>query len=53
MAKFSAHHKKDGVLFFSISPGLVDDGRFANGTAPYPPVYALNIEQGSLETCCE
>jgi NAD(P)-dependent dehydrogenase (short-subunit alcohol dehydrogenase family) len=26
IAKFSAAHRKDGVLFISISPGLVDTG---------------------------
>ncbi|TVY83399.1 putative oxidoreductase [Lachnellula suecica] len=30
VAKFSAQYKKDGVLFFSISPGVVDVGHFDN-----------------------
>ncbi|PLN76086.1 putative short chain dehydrogenase [Aspergillus taichungensis] len=32
VAKFNAQYKKDGVLFLSISPGLVDVGRFENTT---------------------
>lgn len=31
VAKFSAQHAKDGVLFFSMSPGLVDTGLFNDG----------------------
>ncbi|PQE30878.1 short chain dehydrogenase protein [Rutstroemia sp. NJR-2017a WRK4] len=30
VAKFSAQYKKDGVLFFSISPGIVEVGHFDN-----------------------
>lgn len=30
VAKFNAQYKKDGVLFMSISPGLVEVGRYAN-----------------------
>ncbi|KAK2063129.1 short chain dehydrogenase [Colletotrichum caudatum] len=32
MSKFSAQYKKDGVLFLSISPGLVEVGRYADAT---------------------
>lgn len=32
VAKFNAQYKKDGVLFMSISPGLVEVGRYANCT---------------------
>lgn len=32
VAKFSAQYKKDGVLFMSISPGLVEVGHAANAT---------------------
>jgi NAD(P)-dependent dehydrogenase (short-subunit alcohol dehydrogenase family) len=32
VAKFNAQYKKDGVLFLSMSPGVVDVGHFANGT---------------------
>ena len=31
VAKYSAQYKKDGVLFVSISPGVVDVGNFDNG----------------------
>jgi NAD(P)-dependent dehydrogenase (short-subunit alcohol dehydrogenase family) len=31
VAKFNAQYKKDGVLFVSISPGVVEVGHFANG----------------------
>ena len=31
VAKFSAQYKKDGVLFVSISPGVVEVGHFENG----------------------
>ena len=30
VAKFSAQYKKDGVLFMSVSPGLVEVGRYAS-----------------------
>ena len=33
-AKFSARYKKDGVLFLSICPGMVDVGHFDHGK-PY------------------
>ncbi|KAF2129904.1 putative short chain dehydrogenase [Dothidotthia symphoricarpi CBS 119687] len=32
VAKFNAQYKKDGVLFVSISPGLVEVGHFTNVT---------------------
>lgn len=32
VAKFNAQYKKDGVLFLSISPGVVDVGRSDPGT---------------------
>ncbi|SPO03145.1 related to protoporphyrinogen oxidase [Cephalotrichum gorgonifer] len=32
VAKFSAQYKKDGVLFFGVSPGVVDVGHFDNVT---------------------
>lgn len=35
VAKFNVQYKKDGVLFMSISPGLVDVGRYADGTYPF------------------
>ena len=31
VAKFSAQYAKDGVLFLSLSPGLVDTGLYADG----------------------
>ena len=34
VAKFSVQYKKDGVLFVSISPGVVEVGHFVNGTYP-------------------
>ena len=34
VAKFNAQYKKDGVLFFSISPGVVEVGHYDNGTYP-------------------
>jgi NAD(P)-dependent dehydrogenase (short-subunit alcohol dehydrogenase family) len=30
VAKFNAQYKKDGVLFVSVSPGVVEVGHFAN-----------------------
>ncbi len=30
-AKFSARYKKDGILFLSICPGMVDVGHFKDG----------------------
>ena len=32
VAKFSAEYKKEGILFLSVSPGLVEVGRYDNGT---------------------
>ncbi|GAB1319905.1 Short chain dehydrogenase [Madurella fahalii] len=32
VAKYSAQYKKDGVLFLSISPGMVDVGRYKDAT---------------------
>lgn len=32
VAKFNAEYKKDGILFLSISPGLVEVGHYDNGT---------------------
>ena len=34
VAKFSAQYKKDGVLFFSISPGAVEVGHYDKRTYP-------------------
>lgn len=48
VAKFSAQYKKDGVLFVSISPGVVEVGHFANGT--YPPLQDKCIWTLSLMT---
>jgi hypothetical protein len=35
VAKFNAQYKKDGVLFVSISPGVVEVGHFVNCTRPW------------------
>lgn len=35
VAKFQAQYKKDGVLFISMSPGVVDVGHNTDGTHPY------------------
>lgn len=32
VAKFNAQYKKDGVLFLSISPGVVEVGQYADST---------------------
>lgn len=37
VAKYSALYKKDGVLFFTLSPGVVDVGKGANGMYLSPP----------------
>lgn len=37
MSKFSTQYKKDGVLFLSISPGVVEVGRYVDGTYPCLP----------------
>jgi NAD(P)-dependent dehydrogenase (short-subunit alcohol dehydrogenase family) len=34
VAKFNVQYKKDGVLFMGISPGLVEVGRYNDGTFP-------------------
>jgi NAD(P)-dependent dehydrogenase (short-subunit alcohol dehydrogenase family) len=36
VAKFSAQYKKDGVLVFSMSPGVVEVGHFSQRTYPHP-----------------
>lgn len=36
VAKFSAQYKKDGILFFSLSPGVVDVGSQADGRSSPP-----------------
>ena len=36
VAKFSAQYKKDGVLIFSMSPGVVEVGHFGDRTYPRP-----------------
>lgn len=36
VAKFSAQYKKDGVLFLSISPGVVDVGHGSDGEIMFP-----------------
>lgn len=41
VGKFSAQYKKDGVLFLSISPGVVEVGHTADGT--YPSLQNCNI----------
>ena len=41
VAKFNAQYKKDGVLFVSISPGVVEVGHFVNGTGI--PVFNVEI----------
>lgn len=46
VAKFNAQYKKDGVLFLSISPGLVEVGRFANSTCPFPPCHQETAASG-------
>ena len=43
VAKFSAQYKKDGVLFLSISPGVVDVGRYGEGMVPFLPLRNCNI----------
>lgn len=35
VAKFHAQYKKEGILFLSISPGIVDVGHGADGTLPF------------------
>ena len=35
VAKFSAQYKKEGVLFTSVSPGVVEVGHFADGNHPF------------------
>jgi NAD(P)-dependent dehydrogenase (short-subunit alcohol dehydrogenase family) len=35
VAKFNAEYKKEGILFLSISPGLVEVGRYADGAYLY------------------
>lgn len=42
VAKFNAQYKKDGVLFLSISPGLVDTGHYADCMFPFLPFQNYN-----------
>lgn len=41
VAKFNAQYKKDGVLFFSISPGAVEVGHFDNRT--YSSAFEIEV----------
>lgn len=41
-AKFSAQYKKDGVLFMSICPGMVEVGHFANGIFHHSSIKTLD-----------
>lgn len=41
VAKFSAQYKKDGILFMSISPGLVDTGHYNNSKSNYIFTYGI------------
>ncbi|KAI7786374.1 short chain dehydrogenase [Diaporthe eres] len=44
-AKFSAHFKKDGVLFLSICPGMVDVGHFETVTPEQQPALESTLEK--------
>jgi NADP-dependent 3-hydroxy acid dehydrogenase YdfG len=44
VAKFNAQYKKDGVLFMSISPGLVEVGRYADGTYSFLPAGLQHLD---------
>jgi NADP-dependent 3-hydroxy acid dehydrogenase YdfG len=44
VAKFNAQYKKDGVLFMSISPGLVEVGRYADGTCSFLPARLQHLD---------
>ncbi|KAI3393786.1 hypothetical protein diail_3607 [Diaporthe ilicicola] len=44
-AKFSAQYKKDGVLFLSICPGIVDVGHFDNVTPEQQPGLERMVEK--------
>ncbi|RMZ87315.1 hypothetical protein DV736_g5458, partial [Chaetothyriales sp. CBS 134916] len=48
VAKFNTQYKKEGVLFMSISPGLVEVGRFADSTPE--EIQALTKFMGKFET---
>lgn len=42
-AKFSAQYKKEGVLFMSVCPGVVDVGHDKDGTKPSNPFFRRGI----------
>ena len=48
VAKFNAQYKKDGVLFLSISPGVVDVGRYEECTCPFLFFHNCNIQPSIL-----
>ncbi|KAJ5569438.1 uncharacterized protein N7459_008868 [Penicillium hispanicum] len=48
VAKFNAQYKKEGVLFVSISPGVVEVGHFANATPEQ--IQRLSGFMGKLST---
>ena len=50
VGKFSAQYKKDGVLVFSLSPGVVEVGHFGDRTynPPLPPVLAIEKHQDNF-----
>lgn len=53
-AKFNAQYAKDGVLFMSISPGLVDTGGFDNGmhSSLHDVVVLTRNSHGGAEAGC-
>ena len=38
VAKFAAQYKKEGILFLSMSPGILDVGAFDDRMSPYPNI---------------
>jgi Dehydrogenases with different specificities (related to short-chain alcohol dehydrogenases) len=48
VAKFSAQYAKDGVLFMSICPGMVDTGHFANGMFEFVLIFCWTRQSDLL-----
>jgi short-subunit dehydrogenase involved in D-alanine esterification of teichoic acids len=50
VAKFNAQYKRDGVLFLSISPGLVEVGRYMNGKL-FSSLLVFSVAVQNFATC--
>jgi NAD(P)-dependent dehydrogenase (short-subunit alcohol dehydrogenase family) len=53
VGKYNAEYKKQGVLFMSISPGVVEVGRNADGTLTSSPISRSYYHSKSRKNTCD